>query len=233
MKRLVLFALMLSSAAYGQVRPKAEGSDPMQQSVAYAEGQTVVLEAAVGYQLTIQLGADERIERAVTGDRSRWQVLAPVGANQFYVQPMPGALTTNLTLSTNRHTYSLLLVPAEKMTSNNALTVTFRYPDEPHRDPAMESAPPAPAEPAGAYRLSGAASVRPSLIWDDGQKTYLDWPAGVEMPAVFAIGPDGQEQLVNGFMRGDRFVIDAVYARLLFRLDAASARATREVVKAQ
>lgn len=221
--------LLASAAAIGQVRPTASGGDPMQQSVPYADGQTVVLETAVGYQLTVQLDSDEKIERAVTGDRSRWQVLAPAGTNQFYVQPMPGALTTNLSVATDRHQYSFLLVPAEKMTSSNALTVTFRYPQVPKFEVAL--APTVlPAEPAGSYRLSGNALLRPSLIWDDGRKTYLDWPAGIEMPAVFAIGPDGREQLVNGFMRDDRYVIDAVYSRLLFRLDRETARATREAV---
>lgn len=228
--RWAWLGLLASAAAIGQVRPTANGSDPMQQTVPYADGQTVVLETAVGYQLTVQLGSDEKILRSVTGDRSRWQVLAPADTNQFYIQPMPGALTTNMSLTTDQHQYSFLLVPAEKMTSSNALTVTFHYPDKVRVEAVAPPPAAAPADPAGAYRLSGDAQLRPSLIWDDGRKTYLDWPAGLEMPAVFAVGPDGKEQLVNGFMRDDRYVIDAVYSRLLFRLDSDTARATRQAV---
>jgi type IV secretion system protein VirB9 len=80
---------------------------------------------------------------------------------------------------------------------------------------------------SGSYRLRGAPSIRPSLIWDDGAKTYLDWPEGVEAPAIFAIDGAGQETLVNSHYRNGKFVIDAVYTRLLFRLDRLMARAER------
>ena len=79
----------------------------------------------------------------------------------------------------------------------------------------------------GSYRLSGDRLLRPSLIWDDGAKTYLDWPANVELPAVFAIDGRGGETLVNGYLRNGRYVIDAVHSRLIFRLDRSMARADR------
>jgi type IV secretion system protein VirB9 len=80
---------------------------------------------------------------------------------------------------------------------------------------------------SGSYKLRGSSSIRPSLIWDDGAKTYLDWREGVEAPAIFAIDGAGQETLVNSHYRNGRFVIDAVYTRLLFRLDRLMARAER------
>jgi len=82
---------------------------------------------------------------------------------------------------------------------------------------------------SGTYRISGAAAIRPSLIWDDGEKTFLDWPDNIEAPAIFAIDAAGDESLVNSYYRDGRFVIDAVYSRLLFRLDRLTARADRKV----
>lgn len=82
---------------------------------------------------------------------------------------------------------------------------------------------------SGSYKLSGAPPIRPSLIWDDGRKTFLDWPEGVEAPAIFAIDAAGNESLVNSYYRDGRFVIDAVHSRLLFRLDQLTARADRKV----
>ena len=84
-------------------------------------------------------------------------------------------------------------------------------------------------EASGSYKVSGAAAIRPSLIWDDGQKTFLDWPENIEAPAIFAIDAAGNESLVNSYYRDGRFVIDAVYSRLLFRLDRLTARADRKV----
>ena len=82
---------------------------------------------------------------------------------------------------------------------------------------------------SGSYKVSGAPAIRPSLIWDDGQKTFLDWPENIEAPAIFAIDAAGNESLVNSYFRDGHFVIDAVYSRLLFRLDQLTARADRKV----
>jgi len=84
------------------------------------------------------------------------------------------------------------------------------------------------ANASGSYKVGGSASIRPSLIWDDGAKTYLDWPDGIEAPAIFAIDSSGTESLVNCYLRNGHFVIDAVYSRLLFRLDRLTARANRK-----
>jgi type IV secretion system protein VirB9 len=81
---------------------------------------------------------------------------------------------------------------------------------------------------SGSYKLSGAALIRPSVIWDDGAKTYVDWPEGVEAPAIFAVDGAGNESLVNSHYRDGKFVIDAIHSRLIFRLDALVARAERK-----
>lgn len=105
------------------------------------------------------------------------------------------------------------------------LIVGMSAPFQPARPaaPAMQ----ATGQVAGSYRLAGDQSVRPSLIWDDGSKTYLDWPANAELPAVFAVDARGGETLVNGYWRNGHYVIDAIYSRLIFRLDRAYARADR------
>lgn len=87
----------------------------------------------------------------------------------------------------------------------------------------------ATASVSSSYKLSGAKVIRPSLIWDDGRKTFLDWPENIEAPAIFAIDAGGNEGLVNSHYRDGRFVIDGVHTRLLFRLDRLVARAERKV----
>jgi type IV secretion system protein VirB9 len=46
---------------------------------------------------------------------------------------------------------------------------------------------------------------------------------------VFAIGPTGDEQVVDGYMRDGLFVIDRVHEELVFRIDKAMATARRSV----
>jgi type IV secretion system protein VirB9 len=224
MKRLALIALLFCEPAVAQVRPVASGSDPMQQSVSYADGQTVILEASPGFQLTVELDSDEQITSAAAGDGASWQVSAPQRASQFFVRPNPGSTPTNLTVVTNRRIYFFLLVAKPQMTSSTALSVRFSYPQEAVAEQPSEK----PRTVSGSYRVRGAALIRPSLIWDDGEKTFLDWPEGIEAPAIFAIDRGGNESLVNIYIRNGRFVIDAVYTRLLFRLDSLVARADRK-----
>lgn len=225
MKWLALIALLLCQSAVAQIRPVASVGDPMHHTVNYAEGQTVVLEASPGFQLTVELDSREQIKSAATGDGNSWQVSAPKQASQFFVRPNSGAPPTNLTVVTNRRSYYFLLVAVPQMTSSNALSVRFNYPQ---RLAAAQQGEEQPKKISGTYKVSGAAPIRPSLIWDDGEKTFLDWPEGVEAPAIFAIDSAGSESLVNVYHRDGRFVIDAVYTRILFRLDRLTARADRK-----
>lgn len=225
MRCLALAALLLCAPVAGQVRPVPSGTDPMHHSVTYAEGQTVILEAAPGFQLTVEFDKGEQIRSAAAGDGASWQVSAPERSSQFFVRPNPGAAPTNLTVVTNRHSYYFLLVPAAQMTAGTALSVRFKYPHQQASVPKLDE--PA-AKPSGSYRLKGAAAIRPSLIWDDGEKTFMDWPEGIEAPAIFTIDSAGNESLVNSYHRDGKFVIDAVYSRLLFRLDQLTARADRK-----
>ncbi len=224
-----LIALMLLCAAgplAAQVRPVPSGTDPLQQSVLYADDQTVILETAPGFQLAIEFEDGEKVASAAAGNTAAWQIAAPAGASTMFVRPQPGAPTTNLSVITSRRRYSFLLVAADKMTSAQPLTVRFTYPASVPVVPAAV-AEPEPTKPAGSWRVTGDRLLRPSLIWDDGRRTYLDWPEELELPAVFAIDGRGAETLVNGYMRGNRFVIDTVFSRLVFRLDRQTARADR------
>lgn len=79
----------------------------------------------------------------------------------------------------------------------------------------------------GQYRLSGDRVVRPAAISDDGSKTFIRWRDNQAMPAVFGVGPSGDEEMVEGHMRAGYYTIDRVYAELVFRIDKEKAKAQR------
>jgi type IV secretion system protein VirB9 len=60
--------------------------------------------------------------------------------------------------------------------------------------------------------------IVPSTVFDDGRFTYLRFAANREIPAVFQIGQDGLESLVNARTEGDLLVVDRVARRLNLRL---------------
>ena len=96
---------------------------------------------------------------------------------------------------------------------------------------AGPAAMPSPPAPMVGYKLSGEKSLRPVQIGDDGVHMYLQWSADQALPAVFAINPQGGEEMVDGFMREGVFTIDRVYPELVFRIDKKAAKAVRIIPK--
>jgi len=221
-RRLAFLLLLAAAPAAAQVRPQpAAAGDPRVQSVEYRPDQVVTLEVAPGYQLMLEFAPDERIESVAVGDSAAWQVTPNRSGDRVFVKPLQ-SLPSNLTVVTSARIYTFELNPLFGPSGAMAYVVRFTY-------PGAEAASAAPETPAvaGRYRLSGARALRPSRISDDGQHTYIEWPRESALPAVYALDERGQEALVNGMMRDDLFVIDAVVPRLVFRIDRDVARAVR------
>lgn len=210
----------LIAALAALARPAAAES-PVE-TVEWHPDQVVPLQVAAGYQLMVEFAADEHIESVAVGDSSAWQVTPNRIGDRIFVKPLQGSLSTNLTVVTSARTYTFELSPLSGPSADMPYVMRFTY-------PAANAT--AEAEPAGAtagrYRLSGARALRPSRISDDGVHTYIEWPRDRALPAVYALDERGQESLVNGMMRDDLFVIDAVVQRLVFRIDRDIARAER------
>jgi type IV secretion system protein VirB9 len=220
-----LLAVFLFGAAMplaAQVRPMPGDGDPRLRVVDYREGQVVLLELAPGYQMMVEFAPDEQIENVAVGDTAAWQVSANRRGDRLFVKALQGGVPTNMTVVTNTRLYTMELAPLSGPDAGMAYVVSFRYGETPGK---VEPSGSAQAE--GRYRLDGDRDLRPSAISDDGKRTYIQWPAGAAAPAVYAAGADGREILINGTMRDDILVIDAVVPRLVFRGDRNSAEAVR------
>ncbi len=226
-KGLVLLALLAALPApplAAQVQPQAGPADPRIQTVAYHPDQIVLLQGAPGYQVTVEFGPDEAIESVAVGDSAAWQVTPNRRGDYLFVKPVRPGIATNMTVVTSVRTYLFELQPLFDASSQMAYTVRFSYPGgEP--DSVADEAP--AEEVRGTYRLSGDRQLRPSRIGDDGRHTYIEWPRDRALPAVYALDSEGRESLVNGAMRDDLFVVDAVVSNLIFRIDDRVARAER------
>ena len=215
---------MTADPALTQYRPQPSGGDPRLQTIEYRNNQVVILEAAPGYQLSVEFAADERIESVGLGDSSAWMVSPTKRGDHLFIKATQPGVSTNMTVVTDIRTYAFDLHPLPGPSATMAYTVRFIYPAPPE---AGLQANGATATPDTRYRVGGDRKLRPSAISDDGTKTYIVWRANVAMPAVYAINDQGREALVNGLVQGDTFVIDGVAQQLLFRIDKRVARATR------
>lgn len=222
MRWIATILLCLGAPLFAQVDPRPVGSDPRIQVVDYDADQVVRIQAAQGYQVTLQFGSDERIENVAVGDSAAWQVTANQRGDLLFVKPVREGAATNLTVATDVRLYAFELTSS--FGGDTPYMVRFRYPGAPQENVA--SAEPAAPE-QGRYRVSGSRALRPSGIIDDGVRTYIEWPQDRALPAVFTIDDQGREALVNGNMRDGLYVIDSVLPQLLFRIDQRVARAVR------
>src|SRR5690606_393413 len=79
---------------------------------------------------------------------------------------------------------------------------------------AMPPSAPEPAMPIASpynfnYTLSGPDAVAPDRVFDDGQKTYFEFPAGMSTPNISMV-QNGQEVPLNQFKQGGFIVVNGI-----------------------
>ena len=223
---LLTVALLIAAPAQSGVVPRAGPGDPRIQSVVYDTEQVVSLTVALGFQLTLEFATDDRIQNVAVGNAALWQAAPNKTADRIFIKPMQGASDTNLSVVTDARTYVFELHPT-------MAAATAPY--------LVRILPPAPAATVvetdeaqgGVYTYHGARGLRPVKMVDDGKSTTLIWSAATALPAVYAIGPDGQERLINGAMRDGAFVIEGVARQYVLRRGDQEGRLTRRAPKAR
>lgn len=219
---IAMIMLALAGSVSAEVVPQPGGIDSRVQSVTYDASDVVRLRVPVGYQLTVELAPDERIENVAVGDAGAWLVTPNRRGDHLFIKPIQAGVQTNMVVVTDSRTYAMVLEPAEAPGPDIPFTIRYRY-------PAPGAAIEAPRQSAivGRYRLKGDHALRPDAIGDDGRRTIMTWPALAALPAVFALELDGHETLVNGHTENGALVVEGVASRYIFRLGKAVARADR------
>lgn len=214
-------ALCLSVGLSAQVLPQRLDDNPRLQTVRYASEQEVMLTMLPGTPLTVVLERGDPILDVTPGYESGFSIRVSAERDSFTILPVEPDASGPLQLSTQRRAYRFFLRVEQDATA--ALIVEYEYGQRAHVPPKELAA----SDDTWLYRMRGDRSVRPASISDDGIKTRIRYAPGQALPAVFAIGPSGDEEVVNGYMRGEEFVIDRVYSELVFRIDKEKATAQR------
>ncbi len=222
--------LLFALPAIAQILPDPGPTNPRLQTVAWQNGQRIILTALPMTGLTVVLQPGERIVADSLAFPEQWDRRISPERDSFHVTPRVPDAESALTVTTDRRQYLFTLQTGDNF--NAALLVQVL--DSRAEPKARNLGPPRPpvatqpaTAPKGIYRLRGDRSVRPLQIGDDGTRTRILFAPGQALPAIFAIGPTGDEEVVNGYMRGDAFEIDRVYERLVFRIDKDKATARR------
>lgn len=66
------------------------------------------------------------------------------------------------------------------------------------------------------YSFSGDAALKPTMVFDDGKKTFFKFGRGT-VPAIFAVQSDFSETLRNFRKEGEYIVVDGVATQYTLR----------------
>lgn len=208
-----------------QTTPQPGADTPRIQSVQFIPGSPVLLTMLPETPITVLLEPGEYITGVTPGEGDDFRIRVSSDRNSFMILPTEIARMGTLDIGTRGRSYNFSL----RVEPSHSAALLVRFIESTHDYAAHEGQPEAEPRPLQSwrYRLRGDREVRPASLFDDGIKTRITYAPGQALPAVFAIGPTGEEEVVNGYMRDGVFVIDRVYGELVFRIDKDKATARR------
>jgi type IV secretion system protein VirB9 len=233
--------------AAARMEPVKDGYINAIQVYPYTKGALYQLYAAVNQVTDVALEPGEKLVSVSAGDTVRW-VVGDTSSGEgkdtqvhILVKPVGADLETNLVITTDRRTYHL------EMRSSQATymaSVSWTYPGSElvslRKQRAEFDAATTAVTDVGVklnelrfrYRIEGDAPWKPTQVFDDGAKVYIQFPPGLaqsEAPPLFVIGPDGKPALVNYRVRGTIYIVDRLFAAAELRLGTAPQRVVRIV----
>jgi type IV secretion system protein VirB9 len=185
----------------------------------------------------IALQPGEGLVAVASGDTVRWVIgdtTSGSGAGRqvhVLVKPVAAGLATNLVITTDRRTYHLALTssPGSAMAA-----LSWSYPKDAllairRAQAAAEAAAPVASGLAlekldFGYQISGDHPAwRPLRAFDDGQRTYIEFPASLavgEAPPLFLVDDKRTASLVNYRVQGRYYIVDRLFSAAELRLGA-------------
>ncbi|OAO04836.1 P-type conjugative transfer protein VirB9 [Sphingomonadales bacterium EhC05] len=245
LRNFTLLALLISgSPVMAGETPQPTAQDNRIREVVYDENQVFRIVGVFRSATQIVFSPGERVEHVALGDTISWEV-APA-ENSLFIKPRERAGPTNLIVitrsNTGNRTYTFELSTRRgaigERTADTFFKVAFRYPREEAaaaqaaatqaaytKAVALQSGAIRSALDLGVlegsrnlkYSVQGSSEIQPSEITDNGQFTALRFPNQREIPAIFAISPDGSESIVPFDVRDEFVVVHGVFAQLRLR----------------
>ncbi len=198
------------SAASAQT--DAPPSDPRIRKFAYSESEVYRLDLFLRSVTALQFSPSEEVKSILIGDSASWEVVKLKAGNVVSIKPVIAGGGTNMTIYTDKRVYSFDLrslgeLPPGQEASSVSRTV-FTYPAEKKPTPEVFSSD--ALAPSTDYMVAGTARFRPLRVQDNGRQTTFLMPPGAPRPAIFKVGFDKSEALVNSRTRGSLVIVDGL-----------------------
>jgi len=215
-----LLVAVLPSLVSAEATPQGGPLDIRIRYATYNENQVFRIETDLRHSTTIHFGRGERFEAVIVGDTESFQVdPIPELGNVLTIKPHVARASTNMTVITNRRSYSFHL--REGSIPNRTgmfFEVRFKYSEEARRSrPSLAKGFEAPRNYA--YLVSGESDFRPASVYDDGRYTYFTFPENTRQPAIFKTDDQGRERTVNWTQDGNTVRVLGVNDFWTLRID--------------
>lgn len=214
----------LETASAAQT-PASGRLDPRVTSVVYQPNNVVRVFATYGISTMIIFDEDEKFETVALGDTESWDVVPTDRGNILFVKPKAKNVTTNMNVVTTKRIYYLELNDYAPEDGKKVFGIRFVYPEKDLNASLRKEAEARAANPNMAgidkanvnidYSFSGDSKLKPSMVFDDGKKTFFKF--GATVPAIFAVNADFSETLRNFRREGDYIVVDGTATQYTLR----------------
>ena len=221
--------------AAARVQPTRSGYVNATQVWPYAAGALYQVYASPEKVTDIALQTGEELVSVSAGDTVRWVIGDTTSGSgnaqrtHILVKPTRPDLRTSLVITTSRRTY---LVELTSTPQTWMASVSWDYPHDRLMALQRQNERAATATPVAnavaldrvkfRYEITGDnPSWRPVRAFDDGEKVYIQFPAGIaqgELPPLFVVGPTGENQLVNYRAKPPYYIVDRLFGAAELRL---------------
>lgn len=203
-------------------------TDSRIRTLVYNENEVFRLVINVGYQMSIEFAEDELVDLISVGNDYAWQI-TPID-RRLFIKPLESNITTNMTVITNKRTYQFEVQSKQMIKSVDselAYVVRFFYPnkDFDKLKPVIESSKNDDFSiNVKAYNfnfsVSGAKSIEPVLVFDDGVNTFFKFSNSLNIiPEFYAIDESSEQVPLKPKRRGKYIVVNTVTPYILLSLN--------------
>jgi type IV secretion system protein VirB9 len=217
-------ATLMSHAQAAQA-PRPGSLDARVTSVVYQPNNVVKVSATYGISTMVIFDEDEKFETISLGDTDSWQVAPSEKGNILFIKPIAKGVSTNMNIVTSKRIYFLELNDFAPTDGKEVFGIRFVYPEKDLNASLRKEAEQRAANPNMAsidkanvnidYSFSGDPELKPTMIFDDGQKTFFKFRS--RAPAIFAVQSDFSETLRNFRKEGEYIVVDGTATQFTLR----------------
>ena len=224
----IVLALSLARPAVADWVPARGAIDSRMRVAPYSADQVYRLYGYVGYQIDVEFDQGEVFKGLAAGDVDG--ISFEAHGRHLFLKPRVPHVRTNLTVLTNlrryEFDYSASPGPPDPALGEVIYALRFTYPGTASTREVALAAKRIASDLAKAsgvrprnydYWYCGRPELKPQAAWDDGVRTWIQFGARTELPAIFVRNADGSESLVNFSVDDGDVVIQRVVQRLVLQ----------------